>query len=87
MKQHLTKAQSRIKHYADKNRSERSFVPVDMVYLRVKPYKQATLLQARHGKLLLKYYGLFLVEEKVGAVAYRLKLPQYAKIHQCSMCP
>lgn len=81
MKQHLTEAQARIKHYADKHRTERVFVSGDMVYLKVRPYKQLSLSALNQGKLLPKYYGPFLVESKVGAVAYKLQLPTYAKVH------
>lgn len=81
MKQHLVEAQSKVKHYADKNRTERSFVPGDMVYLKVKPYRQSSMLPIKEGKLAPKFYGPFLVTEKVGAVAYKLKLLEYAKIH------
>ena len=31
--------------------------------------------------MVAKYYGPFQIEEKVGAVAYRLKLPPEARIH------
>lgn len=81
LSKNLVAAQSRIKQYADKNRSERSFDPGDMVYLCVKPYRQSTLAQTKFGKLAHKYFGPFQVEEKLGAVAYKLKLPLSAKIH------
>jgi hypothetical protein len=34
-----------------------------------------------HNKLGLKFYGSFLILEKIGDVAYRLKLPTGAKLH------
>lgn len=70
-----------MKHYADKSRSERSFLVGDLVYLRIKPYKQSTLSQYVLGKLAPKYFGPFLVLEKIGTVAYRLQLPSHAKVH------
>lgn len=70
-----------VKQYADKNRSERSFDVGDLVYLRVKPYKQSTLSQTKYGKLFPKYFGPFSIEEKIGNVAYQLKLPAKAEVH------
>lgn len=81
LRHQLLTAQSRIKSYADKHRTKRSFEPGDRVYLKVRPYKQLTLKQSRYGKLAPKYCGPFLVEQKVGAVAYKLKLPEQARIH------
>jgi hypothetical protein len=37
VKQHLHRAQQRMKHQADKNRSERVFAVGDMVYLKLQP--------------------------------------------------
>jgi hypothetical protein len=39
LKDNLAQAQSRMKKYADKQRSERSFSVGDMVYLKLKPYR------------------------------------------------
>lgn len=81
LRQNLTATQSRIKHYADKGKSERTFEVGDLVYLRIKPYKQHTLTHMRLGKLLPKYYRPFPIEENIGTVTYRLSLPVEAKVH------
>ncbi|XP_016747280.1 uncharacterized protein [Gossypium hirsutum] len=39
----LKRAQTRMKHYADKHRSERNFRIGDLVYLRLQPYRQQSL--------------------------------------------
>lgn len=39
LKENLQQAQNRMKHYADKLRSEREFAVGDWVYLRLQPYK------------------------------------------------
>lgn len=81
IKQNLVEAQARIKHYADRTRSERSFMVGDLVFLRIKPYQQTSLTHTRFGKLSPKYFGNFLVLEKIGNVTYKLQLPVDAKIH------
>ncbi|KAL0395244.1 UNVERIFIED_CONTAM: Transposon Ty3-G Gag-Pol polyprotein [Sesamum latifolium] len=43
LKLNLAEAQNRMKVYADKNRTERSFVVGDYVYLKLQPYRQNSL--------------------------------------------
>ncbi|XP_076894638.1 uncharacterized protein LOC143546992 [Bidens hawaiensis] len=42
---------------------------------------QNTVKVHKHSKLTPKYFGPFLIVEKVGNVAYRLDLPDEAQIH------
>ncbi|XP_071918742.1 uncharacterized protein [Coffea arabica] len=52
-----------------------------MVYLKLQPYRQQSV-EVRHSlKLASKYYGPFPVLARVGAVAYRLGLPQGSRIY------
>ncbi|KAL0313078.1 UNVERIFIED_CONTAM: Transposon Ty3-G Gag-Pol polyprotein [Sesamum radiatum] len=81
LKLNLTESQNRMKNYADKHRTERSFELGDFVYLRLQPYRQSSLQLRRNLKLAPKYYGPFQVLEKIGEVAYRLKLPPSTNIH------
>lgn len=74
LKQHLTKAAGRMKQMVDKRRLERVFETGDMVYLKLKPFVQRSLPH-NHHKLSPQYYGPFQVIEKIGNVAYKLKLP------------
>lgn len=48
---------------------------------RLQPYKQHSLRKLRNHNLSPKYFGPFLVEAKVGKVAYKLTLPMGSKIH------
>jgi hypothetical protein len=58
LKDNLTMAQNRMKQQADQHRSERSFEVGDWVFLRLQPYKQMSLKQAKKdNKLSPKYYG------------------------------
>ncbi|XP_076898581.1 uncharacterized protein LOC143552189 [Bidens hawaiensis] len=81
LKQSLLKAQNRMKQQADKRRSERNFEPGQWVYLKLQPYMQNSLRVHKHSKLTPKYFGPFLIVEKVGAVAYKLNLLEEAHIH------
>jgi hypothetical protein len=81
IQQQLQCAQQRMKAQADKSRSERSFQPGDMVFMKLQPYIQASVASRSNKKLSFKYYGPFKVMEKIGEVAYRLDLPETSKIH------
>lgn len=81
LKDNLIQSQNRIKKYADKQRSEREFEIGDLVYLRMQPYR-VTAFGLRHSlKLTTKYYGSFIVMQKIGKAAYKLQLPEGEGIH------
>jgi hypothetical protein len=75
IQQHLTRAQKRMKHQADKSRSERVFSMGDWEYLKLHPYVQASLAPRANQKLAYKFFGPFQVVSRVGDIAYKLKLP------------
>ena len=81
IKGNLLRAQERMKHYADKKRSERSLEVGDMVYLKLQPYRHTTLSIHRCLKLHSKFYGPFKVLQKIGKVAYKLLLLEDCKLH------
>lgn len=81
IKQHLNRAQQKMKHMADKKRSFRSFAVGDWVYLKLQPYVQSLVAPRANHKLSFKYFGPFQVLEQLGSVAYRLQLPESSTIH------
>jgi transposase InsO family protein len=57
VRQHLLRAQQRMKHQADKHRSDRVFSVGDMVYLKLQPYVQSSVAVRANHKLSYKYFG------------------------------
>lgn len=81
LRQHLERVRLRMKHQADKKRTERTFAVGEFVYLKLQPYVQSSVAPRAHHKLLFKYYGPYQILDRVGEVAYRLALPATSRIH------
>ncbi|GKF15603.1 putative reverse transcriptase domain-containing protein [Tanacetum coccineum] len=81
IKKRIQAARDRQKSYADLKRKPMEFQVRDRVMLKVLPWKGVVRFSKR-GKLNPKYVGPFKVLEKVGAIAYKLELPQeLSKVH------
>ncbi|GJT20972.1 putative reverse transcriptase domain-containing protein [Tanacetum coccineum] len=81
IKQRMQVARDRQKSYADLKRKPMEFQVGDKVMLKVSPWKGVVRFGKR-GKLNPRYVGPFKVLEKVGAVAYKLELPQeLSRVH------
>lgn len=81
LKGQLLQARARMKKYAGMHRQERSFVIGDLVYLKLQPYRQQTMVLCKKLKLSKRYYGPYKIIQRVGKVAYKLELPATSKIH------
>jgi hypothetical protein len=81
IQQNLQRAQNRMKHQADKNRQERTFQVGDWVYVKLQPYVQQSVNRRTNHKLSFKFFGPYLILQKVGPVAYKLQLPASSQIH------
>nr|KYP75414.1 Retrotransposable element Tf2 [Cajanus cajan] len=81
LKANIGKAQHRMKQQADRKRRDVNFEVGDWVYLKAQPYRLKSLAKRRNEKLGPRYYGPFRVLAKVGAVAYKLQLPESSRIH------
>ncbi|GJY38817.1 putative reverse transcriptase domain-containing protein [Tanacetum coccineum] len=69
------------KRYADRRRKPLEFEVRDKVMLKVSPWK-GVIRFSKRGKLNPHYIGPFKILDKVGTVAYRLKLPaQLIRVH------
>lgn len=81
LKEHLHKAQQRMKKRVDGHRREVEFAIGDRVYLKLRPYREKSLAKRINEKLVARFYGPYKVAARVGEVAYTLKLPPGTKIH------
>jgi hypothetical protein len=77
----LRKARKRMLKYANQKRRLLEFSVGDKVLLKLTPQIWKKILGTKHRGLVPRYDGPFEVIEKVGAVAYRLKLPERLKLH------
>jgi hypothetical protein len=81
LRQNLEKAQARMKQYADRNRTERTFEVADTVWLRLQPYVQSSVANHPFPKLAHKFFGPYKILRRVGQVAYELQLPKGCQVH------
>ena len=81
LKKKLQKAQLTMKHYADAKRDDVSFSVGQWVYVRLRPGRQTSISGHHHPKLSKRFFGPFQIEERIGSVAYRLRLPPHSQIH------
>ncbi|KAL0433090.1 UNVERIFIED_CONTAM: hypothetical protein Slati_2643300 [Sesamum latifolium] len=81
LKEHLHNAQHRMKVQLDKKTSEREFAVGDLVFVKLRPYKQMSLRPYSVHKLMPRFFRPFKVSQRIGMVAYRLKLQKGTRIH------
>ncbi|GJS16945.1 retrotransposable element Tf2 [Tanacetum coccineum] len=81
IKFHLKRSQDKMRSLANKSSTDRIFEVGIWVYLKLQPHRQVTIRQSHQNKLSLKYFGPFMIIERVGAVAYKLELPRTSQIH------
>lgn len=53
----------------------------DLVFLKLKQHRQQSIATRISPKLSARYYGPFEVVERIGEIAYKLKLPPSSKVH------
>jgi hypothetical protein len=81
LRNQLLRAQEKMKHQADKRRNDRSFVCGEWVFVKLRAHRQQSVVTRINAKLAARYYGPYPIIEKIGAVAYKLKLPEGSRVH------
>nr|GEY31547.1 Ty3/gypsy retrotransposon protein [Tanacetum cinerariifolium] len=81
LKNTLAKTRQRMTDKANKHRIDKDFQEGDLVYLRLRIYRQSSVAKRDFQNLSRRYFGPFKVLEKIGQVAYRLELPPGSRIH------
>ncbi len=81
LRERLHEAQNRMKQNEDKKRVDKSYQVGEMVYLKLQPYRQQSVMNRRCMKLSSRYFGPYKILERIGAVAYKLDLPEGSKVH------
>ncbi|CAJ2637620.1 unnamed protein product [Trifolium pratense] len=81
LKLHLLKAQQQMQAYANQKRRDLKFEVGDWVFLKLRPHRQHSVIRRINQKLAPRFYGPFMIIEKIGEVAYKLQLPDHSRIH------
>lgn len=81
LKFHLHRAQQSMKKAADKHCHAVSFAEGDWVFVKLCPHRQHTVACRINPKLSTCYFGPSKILSRVGEVAYKLKLPESARVH------
>lgn len=77
----ILQAQARMKKAYDSHHQEREFSVGDWVFLKLRPYRQMSLVERKNFKLSPRYYGPFKVLDKIGKAAYKLDLSDTSRLH------
>ena len=75
-----------MKAQADNKHRNVLYMVGDWVYVKLQPYRQTSFSHTSFNKLSKPYYEPFQISETIGAVAYRLALPESSKIHNVFHC-
>jgi hypothetical protein len=81
LKDHLQRAQNQQNIQANKHKVEGTFEVGDLVYLRLQPYRKASIERSEEEKLQPCFFGPYRISRKVGSVAYEMHLQQDSRIH------
>lgn len=81
LQQHLNRARQCMKQHTDKKRTFRAFTVGEQVFLKLQPYILTSVATRANHKLAFRFYGPYKVLEQINPVAYKIQLPEGARIH------
>ena len=81
LKLRIRRAQQSMVEFANRKRRDVEFKVGDSVLLKLQPYRQKSVGRPLSNKLSRRYYGPYVILERIGEVAYRLQLPADSRIH------
>ena len=81
LRANLERAQQRMRTAANKHRRHVEFQVGDEVLLKLQQYRQYSVAKPLSSKLARRFFGPFEVLERIGQVAYRLRLPEGSRVH------
>ncbi|XP_076882237.1 uncharacterized protein LOC143530638 [Bidens hawaiensis] len=84
LKNNLKRAQQRMTSLANAHRIDKTFSVGDMVYLRLKDYRQHTVSFRKSKKLAKRFYGPFKILERIGQI-YQRKLSHFLSSFSLSL--
>nr|KYP48660.1 hypothetical protein KK1_029640 [Cajanus cajan] len=70
-----------MKLQADKKRREFHLEVGELALVKLQPYRQHSVALRKNKKSSMRFFGPFEVLQRIGSVAYKLKLPDTARIH------
>ena len=81
LKANMARSQQFMKTFADKNQRQSELEEGELVLVKLQPYRQHSVALRKNQKLGMRYFGPFKVIKKLSVVAYKLELPEEARIH------
>ena len=81
LKLNLSCAQDHIKIQANRHHSDRFFEVGDLVFVKLQPFQQLSLLDAASNKLNRRFFRPYHIMSRIGYVAYKLELPPTTRVH------
>lgn len=76
LKANLHAANNRMKQMADSKQRDIEYQVGDLVFIKLHPYRQQTVFRRAYKKFASRFCGPYLIEQGVGKVSYKIKLPQ-----------